>query len=382
MRVLHIGKYWPPYAGGIERFMQALCGGLAARGVETDVLAHAAPGQSHSRTDEQQRLHVELAACLGQVAYAPLSPGFAFALRRQLRERKPELLHLHMPNPAAFWPLLIPATRTLPWVVHWHSDIPRRDAPATVRLAYPMYRPWERALLRRAHTIIATSPGYRDASEPLQAFLDKVVVVPLGLNGSPPAVPAQVQRARALWPNNGLRLLAVGRLSHYKGFDVLLRALAQTRDINLVLIGSGECSASLQKLRGELGLNHRVHLAGALNDHERDAAYTAAELFCLPSVARSEAFGLVLLEAMRVGLPVIASDVPGSGIRHVVDAGHAGELVTAGDAPALADAMTRLAGDPQRRMELSRAGRARWQAEFTLGSVVEATLGLYRKLSC
>lgn len=379
MRALHIGKFWPPYAGGIERFSQALCAGLADRGMDVDVLAHASPGQAKSCTNAQ-RLHVELAACLGQVAYTPLSPGFAPALLRQLRQRKPQLVHLHMPNPAAFWPLLMPAARKLPWVVHWHSDIPLQDAPTSVRLAYPLYRPWERALLRRAETIIATSPGYRDASAPLQPFRDKVKVVPLGLNPSPPPSEHAVEQARALWPADGLRLLAVGRLSHYKGFDVLLRALAQTRDINLVLIGSGECASSLQQLRSELGLEHRVRLAGALNDQQRDAAYAAAELFCLPSVARSEAFGLVLLEAMRAGLPVIASDVKGSGIHHVVDAGRAGRLVAAGNVALLANALSGLAADPARREAVARAGHARWQTEFTLDSVVEATFALYQQL--
>jgi glycosyltransferase involved in cell wall biosynthesis len=374
MRVLHIGKFWPPYAGGIERSMRELCVGLASHGIAVDVLAHAPPGTRQSQMLDDVGVHVELAGCLGQVAYTPLSMGFVPALRRLLC-RQPDLLHLHLPNPAAFWVLLLPAARRIPWVLHWHSDIPLGQAPGAVRLAYPLYRPWERALLKHATRIIATSPGYRDASEALRPWRDKTTVVPLGLapeSGMPPA-----SNGGELWPGRGLRLLSVGRLSHYKGYDVLLRALIKAPGVQLLLIGDGECADSLHRLVAELGLVDRVRLAGALDDAQRDAAYAAAELFCLPSTARSEAFGLVLLEAMRAGVPAIASDVPGAGMRHVLDDGRAGVLVPPGDADALAADLSQLASDADRRRALTQAGHARWRRCFTLDTMIDGVRAVY-----
>lgn len=360
--------------------MHGLCSRLAAAGATVDVLAHAAPGQWRGQAFGDAGVHVELVGCPVQLAYTPVGPGFAPVLSRMLRERRPHLLHLHMPNPAALWPLLLPAARRLPWVLHWHSDIPLRQAPGPVRLIYPLYRPWQSALLARAQRIIATSPHYIDASEPLTRWRDKVRVIPLTLAQQPGPPPAAVEAARALWPVQGLRLLAVGRLSHYKGFDVLLRALARTRDINLVLIGSGECESSLRQLRSELGLEQRVRMCGALDDDARDAAYAAAELFCLSSVARSEAFGMVLLEAMRARLPVVASLVPGSGINHVLDDGRAGRLAAAGDVQALADALSETAADPARRAALAAAGHARWQSHFCDDTATHALLKLYQDM--
>ena len=376
MRVLHVGKFWPPYAGGIERSMRELCVGLAARGIAVDVLAHASPGH-RGRTFDDDGVAVTQMRCLGQVAYTPVSPGFLPELWRQL-QRKPDLIHLHMPNPAAFWALLLPAARRVPWVVHWHSDIPLAEAPASVRAAYPLYRPWEHALLRRATRIITTSPGYRDASAPLQAWRDKTRVVPLGIAPDDDA-PSPVQGGD-LWPGTGLRLLAVGRLSHYKGFDVLLRALAQTPEIQLLLIGDGECATSLRTLVADLGLGNRVRLAGAVDDATRDAAYAAAELFCLPSIARSEAFGMVLLEAMRARLPVVSSDVSGSGMHFVLDAGRAGALVPPGDASALAETLVALAADPARRHALANAGHARWREHFTLDAMTDGVHHVYEEI--
>src|SRR5690606_2868300 len=127
---------------------------------------------------------VHLAACPGQLAYAPLSPGFRRALATMIARHRPQLLHLHMPNPSAFWALSLPVARRLPWLVHWHSDIPLAQAPGMVRLLYPAYRPFQRALLSRAARIVATSPEYRDASAALKPWLDKTTVVPLGM---PPA---------------------------------------------------------------------------------------------------------------------------------------------------------------------------------------------------
>jgi glycosyltransferase involved in cell wall biosynthesis len=372
MRVLHLGKFFPPHAGGIERYCADLAAAHSVDGIEVAVLAHATPGTHRSRRFSNDGVDVTLAACHGQLLYAPVSPAFPRLLSRLLREFRPDLLHLHLPNTSAFWALLSSAARRVPWIVHWHSDIPL-DSRRGLRAAYALYRPWEQALLARAGKIIATSQPYADASAALAPWRGKVRVVSLGI---PPSACSPTGN-EPLWPGAGLRLLAVGRLSYYKGFDVLLRALAQVPQAQLLLIGSGECDAPLRALARELGIEARVRFAGHLSDAELAAAYTQADAFCLSSIDRAEAFGLVLLEAMRAGLPTVASDIPGSGVGHVVRGGETGLLVPPRDADALAAAIRRVDVDAPLRQRFGAAGRQRWREEFTLARSAQQVRAVY-----
>jgi len=277
-----------------------------------------------------------------------------------------------VPNASAFAALLLPAARRLPWVVHWHADIPLDSGSRLLRAAYPFYRPWEQALLRRADRIIATSAAYRDASPALARWRDRTVVVPLALGeAEAPAVTAP------LWPAGKRRLLAVGRLSHYKGFEVLLDSLVGQPDLALLLIGGGEREAALREQVRRLGLDERVQLAGQVDDACLQQAYAQAEIFCLPSLDRAEAFGMVLLEAMRAGLPCVASAIAGSGVGEVVRDGETGVLVAPGDAGALSAVLAALAADAGRCRRYGEAGRQRWQQAYRPAAVMAATRQVY-----
>ena len=432
MRVLHIGKFHPPHPGGIERCSADLCTALSGRGIGMALLAHAEPGTHHTERRDHDGIDVTLAACHGLALHTPVSPGFPWLLQKTIRRFNPDLLHLHVPNPAAFSALLIPAARKLPWVIHWHADIPLDTRKRSLRLAYRIYRPWEQALLRRATAVIATSQPYLDSSKALAPWRAKTTVIPLGIapvdspvrhNGqgsmhrggtsphtdvppSPQPSPASGRGGRSPqphasspdlrpktsilspsveWPPGKLRVLAVGRLSYFKGFDVLLRALAGVPDASLLLIGDGECRQTLQQLANELGIEARVRFAGRIDmDAAGEAAivgaYASADVFCLPSTERAESFGLVLLEAMRARLPVIASAIPGSGVGFVVQDGQTGLMVAPGDARALAAALHRLAADSAERDRFGNAGAERWREHFTLDRITDQVLRLYESI--
>lgn len=382
IRVLHLGKFFPPHPGGIERFVADLAAAQAAQGMAVRVLAHAEPGTWRSRHFRAGDVEVDLAACHGQFVYAPVSPAFPRLLARAIREFRPDVLHIHVPNTSAFWALLSPAARRLPWIVHWHADIPLDSRRRALRMAYRLYKPWEQALLRRARAVIATSQAYADSSAALAPWKEKVHAIPLGL---PDAAFARTAHS-VEWPAPGLRLLGVGRLSYFKGFDVLLRALAQVPEASLVLIGGGECDASLRALARELDIESRVRFTGRLDMDAAgqaflESAYASADVFCLPSTERAESFGIVLLEAMRAGLPVVASDIPGSGVGFVVRDGETGMLVPPNDAAALAAALRRLAADANLRQRCGNAGRHRFQDGFTLQQVTPPIAGLYRDMT-
>lgn len=376
MRILHLGKFYPPERGGIESYTQALCEWSVAQGHAVAALVHQAPGTRHTSQEVQRGVEVRRVACIGSLLYTPLSPTLPIELSRVLREFEPDLLHLHLPNPSCLAVLASTRARRWPWIVHWHAEVPA-DAPSwRLRTAYRAYRPFEQALLKRASAIVTTSQPYLDASPALAPWRAKTRVIPLGVADiAPPSSRAD------LWAEGaGIRVLAVGRLSHYKGFDVLVDALAAAPHARVLLVGQGEGASSLRARAAERGVASRIRFAGGLDDATLLAAYASADAFALPSLNRGEAFGMVLLEAMRARLPVVASAIPGSGVGEVVVDGETGFLTTPGDADALAAALVKL-DDPALRARFGEAGRVRYERKFTLERSAQPWLALYRELT-
>jgi glycosyltransferase involved in cell wall biosynthesis len=166
-------------------------------------------------------------------------------------------------------------------------------------------------------------------------------------------------------------VLAVGRLHRQKGFDVLLRALAALHDVHAIVIGDGEERGALEALAGELGIRERVEFTGWVERvHER---LGGADLLAVAS--RFEAFPMTILEAMRAGLPVVATNV--GSIREAVVDGETGLLVPPESAEALAAAIAELLDDEPRRIELGRRGRDRARRLFTAEAMARAYEQLY-----
>jgi rhamnosyl/mannosyltransferase len=383
MRVLHVGKYYPPFAGGIEHFLADLLPALQRQGIEVAALVH----------DEQPRRGGQVplpgdhpliyrAPCHGRLLYAPISPAFPFWLRRAIREFQPDLLHLHLPNTSAFWALMMPAARRLPWVIHWHADVVASVIDRRLALAYHLYRPFEQRLLAASQAIIATSPPYLEASAALAPWRAHCHSMPLGLD--PARIPepdaAARQRAEALWGDAPFRILAIGRLTYYKGHDILIQAAADLPNTRVLIVGTGEHRDRLATLVQSLRLDGRVGLPGFQPEADLNALLASCDVVCLPSLERTEAFGLVLLEAMRFAKPVVVSDIPGSGAGWVVDAAGHGLKVAVGHGKALAAALQALQNDPARRMELGQAGVLALQEQFGIEPVAKAISGLYQRI--
>lgn len=381
-RVLHIGKYWPPFMGGIETFMADLLRAQARAGAEVAALVHDHSGGTLPRETIDQGVRLWRAPSHGRLLYAPLSPAFPLWLERAIRQFEPDLIHLHLPNTSAFWALLSPAARRRPWVIHWHSDVVQSGFDRRLAAAYLLYRPFEQALLKRAKRVIATSPPYRDSSPALAPWREHTAVVPLGIDPArlPPPSDGARQAVRGWWPEGTARLLAIGRLTYYKGHEVLLRALAEVPGASLVLVGEGERRPALERLVAELGLEGRVRLAGRCDDETVRALLAECRLLCLPSIERTEAFGVVLMEAMAYGRPALVSAIEGSGVGWVVEAGVDGLHAPPGDVAGWRAALAELTADPARLTALGAAGRERFQARFHIDRVAAELLSLYREI--
>ena len=378
MRVLHLGKYYPPVPGGMEYFLRDLLHALKARGIEVAALVHS----SHRATAPHNPIPIYQAPVLGKLLYTPLSPSFPRWLHRAIRDFQPQLLHLHLPNPSAFAALFFPRARALPWVIHWHSDVVPSAIDRRLALAYRLYKPLEQRVLAQSQRIIVSSPDYLDASIPLKPWRSRCRVIPLGIDPQRLSQPSPANRswAEGLWGTGALRVLSIGRLTYYKGHEVLLEAVARLAGVRVVLAGAGEQRRKLAQQVQRLGLGHSVQLCGAVSESQRSALLASCQVLCLPSLERTEAFGLVLLEAMAFGKPVVASQISGSGVGWVVRRGEHGLLVPQNQPSALAKALASLRDQPALCQNLGAQGARALQREFQIASPAKQVKALYQEV--
>ena len=379
MRVLHIGKYYPPYHGGMENFLRDLLKALKREGVSVSGLVHQhTPGIRCCR-EEDNGIRIVRAPIFGQILYVPISPGFLPLLRSCIRNFRPNLLHFHFPNPSACWSLMVPEARSIPWIIQWQSDIVPSTIDRRLQPAYQCYRPLEQAVLKRAGKVIVASKAYLEHSGPLERWASKCRVVPLGID--PDRLPwpdaSFIKAAEKGWKPGALRVLAVGRLTYYKGFDVLIRAASQVPGVSVQIVGDGALRGELQAKTAQRGVEERVVLRGGLSDSELQALLATCHILCLPSIERTEAFGVVLLEAMRYGKPLVVSDIPGSGPGWVVRVGSCGFLVPPGDADALAGIFERLIAHPSLCETMGKKGAESLRKEFHIRSVARQIKEIY-----
>ncbi|MCL1916621.1 MAG: glycosyltransferase [Desulfovibrionaceae bacterium] len=385
LRILHVAKFFPPDQGGMERFVHDLAGEQARRGHEVHVLAHtgAQPAGSVALAEGLTITRVGVWATLG--GYAPVAPLLPVRMFSQAIRSRPDVVHIHAPNPAGLAAAFLP--RRVPVLLHWHADA---VFPPGFRGPGPSLRAWrflEDKLLRRADAVVVTSPEYARTSPFLKNWEAKCRCVPLGL--PEPSESADTFSLHPGWRaasflqshRAGSRILAVGRLAHYKGFSILVEALASLPGAVLCLIGDGEEREALGRCIEELGLKERCLLAGQVDNAERDACFRLCDMFCLPSITRAEAFGLSLLEAMQCGKPCVVTDVPGSGMTHAVSQGENGLVCPPGDAPALARSLGALLNDPAARHSMGRAGRERFARLFSLRNVCREMESVYSELT-
>lgn len=388
MNILHLGKYFTPYRGGVETYLLDVLRAQAARGHRCLALVHDHERGWGTREEAhpvgvpggERQFLAWRSAPLMTAFFTPISPGFRGALRRALRDFRPDVVHAHLPNPSACWLLTLPETRDVPIVLHWHSDVLTGGQGPAMRLLYRLYRPLERRLLARADAVIATSRSYLETSASLQTCPDKCVVVPLGLDADRLLRHAEADPRRTQQPDRPFQVLAIGRLTYYKGFGFLIRALAALDRVELHVVGDGQLRRELLAMARELGIEDRVTFHGNLDDADLARRLADCDCVCLPSTERTEAFGLVLLEAMAFGKPTVSSRVHGSGMTWVVDEDVTGLKVPPRDAGALAKALERLRGDPALARRMGEAGRARFRAVFDIQPSENALEAVYRRV--
>ena len=342
LRILHIGKYFPPHPGGMETYLRDLMNVQKRQGLEVMALVHTSKRGSFDIEESVDALdgttyQVMRSARWFNLSFVPISPGFIWSAFKAIKNFKPDLIHIHHPNSSAMWLLLLPAARRLPWVAHWHSDIVTPQSDFAVRLAYRIYEAWERRLLIRSRTIIATSPPYLAKSPVLTAHRERCICIPLGLDELRIPNPESVlEHARPLAP----LVLFVGRLVGYKGLENLLMAMPYLEGVHCWIAGDGYLHGDIAEHIIANKLQDRVKLLGAVSEVQKWQLFRTCDAVVLPSNQSNEAFGLVLLEAYLFNKPVVVTSALGSGMSWVAGKIRGSAIAAPNDPLSLANAIS------------------------------------------
>lgn len=361
LHICQIGKYYPPHRGGMESHLEALCRLLQTRFRLTVVVANDHP---LSKCDHSLGWRLVRAGRWGELFSVPMAPMLiVFSIRSRA-----DVVHLHVPNPLGAVAALLCSFRGA-IVVTYHSDVLRQRW-----LGY-LLTPLMDLVARRAESIICTSPNYIDSSVFLAKHSGKCTVVPFGVEPRFFGAPNEVEVSRIRQRFGGKFILSIGRLVYYKGFDVLIRAMVGV-DVHCVIVGTGPLKEQLIGLAAECGVSERVSIVSGVDDV---LPYLhASECFVLPSVARTEAFGIVQLEAMASGRPVVNTALL-SGVPFVSVHEQTGLTVPPGDVDALRNALRRLLASPEDRIAFGLAARERARSVFSEQQMCDQIAATYEK---
>ena len=363
--VLHIFKvYYPDLFGGTLSVIRDICAGLKDIFSAGVLVCSSGGGKSQIVVND---VAVERVRSFGDVLSLPAAPTYPLRLWRRIAEH--DLLALHAPFPLADLVFAFGLGRNRPLVVHWHADI---VSHAALR---PFVEPLMRRTLRRADAIIVSDAALVDNTPLLREFAGKCHTIPFGVDA------AKYQRPTSRHDGvntRGRLVLACGRLVPYKGFDVLVRA-AVGQSFEVWIVGEGRERERLEQLIESLGVADRVRLLGSVPESERVKLMSIADVFVMPSVTNAETFGLVQLEAMAAGRPIVNTALD-TGVPHVARDGIEAITVPPGDAGKLGDAINTLIADPERRQRMGLAARQRAITRYSTTAFKEGVETVYRQV--
>lgn len=376
MNVMQVSRMYYPMLGGIERIVQDIAEGLC-EDVNMSVLTCQVKG---SKSEEViNGVKVYRCSSMGTFCSLPVSPSFLIQFRK--RSRVQDIIHIHMPFPLADLACLLSGYKGKV-ILWWHSDVVRQK-----KMMY-FYRPIMEWLLKRADVIMVATEGHIEGSSYLGPYRNKCCVIPFGVERG--VLEKADEYLSSLKEENfcknenrtgrKTKFLFIGRLVYYKGCEVLLHALKDVDEALLTIIGDGVLKAELEQLASSLEITDRVRFLGSVSNEVLNQELAACDIFVLPSIAKSEAFGIVQMEAMAYGKPVINTKLP-SGVPYVSVGGQTGLTVKPGDADALAEAMQWLIEHSMERKQFGKAAAKRVREYYNVDYMVDQVLKVYCELN-
>ena len=372
MKILQIGKYYYPHMGGIENHLYILSNELVHLGHDVTVFV----SNDSNKYEENSISGVKVFRYpeFFRILNAPIS------FFKKVGRKDFDIVHAHLPNPMASIYALFNSGDNL--VVTYHSDIIKNGIVGKI-LSSLYTHFFLNPLLNKAKKILATSPNYASGSKILQRYSGKVEIVPYGIDLDIFSLGGKkdiINKLRSNYKNKKV-LLFIGRLVPYKGLEYLISAMPEVvkefRDVKLIIVGDGPLMPKLESLVFRLKLTDYVEFVSGLHNTKTPHYYHLSDIFVLPSVYKAEAFGIVQLEAMACGKPVISTDVDGSGISFVNQNNKTGIVVTPRDPKSLAGAIKELLKDNKLRGTFGKNGKERVEKHFSKQVMVEKILDVY-----
>jgi rhamnosyl/mannosyltransferase len=355
VRILQVNKLYTPWIGGVETVVQDIAEGMKQfPDVHCEVLVCRNRGRSTKSLVND--VPVTRVGSLGMLLSSPVAPLFPLRLRQMASAF--DVVHVHVPFPLAMlcdWRAIRKLGAKL--VIHYHSDIVR----PVQRALFDRIRGLERTFLESADRIIPDSEGLLENSRTLAPYRDKCRVVPpsIDLSKIRGLSTAEIGAARSRYGlgSSDRIVLFAGRLVYYKGLQYLVEAVRDL-EVKLLIAGEGPLRPALERQIAGLNIAGKVRILGRVTDAELGELYSLAHVFVLPSTEPSEAFGIVQLEAMAHGLPVVNTNLP-TGVPSVSLHGVTGLTVPPADTAALRDAIHCMVSDEDLRNEFAVKARQR-----------------------
>lgn len=372
MKILQLGKFFP-IKGGVEKVMYDLTMGFSKRGISCDMLCASSDNSfkaKHFKLNEFANIFVE--PSLIEVAKTKISFSLILKLKKICKEY--DVIHIHHPDPLVALALFFSGYKGSV-ILHWHSDILKQK---TFLKFYKYLQNW---LIHRSNAVIVTSPNYLEGSDTLQKTKHKTYIVPIGIVDPLNFYSEEIVDKIKLKFNNKKMIFSLGRLVPYKGFEYLIDAAKDLPDDFVILIGgNGSLKKDLESRIIYNNLTDKVKLLGFLEERDMYSYFKAADLFCLSSIEKTEAFAIVQLEAMAFSKPIVATNILGSGVPWVNKNLVSGINVQPKNSLELAKGITSLLENDNLYKQISVSSRNRFLNEFTLDKSLDKIYDIYLKI--
>jgi glycosyltransferase involved in cell wall biosynthesis len=380
MDLINTPDYIKDYAhGGTEIAAYNLAVQMAKRGNDIDVFTTSINSKNSIEIYPHMRVHRHA------TSFKIASANASFKLIYKPLNYDLDIVHAHSPIPYSDLPALMYAKRKkVPFILTYQFDGQETGGSFMRNTGVSIYnKVFINKVLDSAEVIIATTKSYAEESPFLKNYLDKIVVIPNGINIEEVTTTLTKEESRI---NLGLPLktkiiLFFGSLVPYKGPDILLKAFKIIKkefpEVKLIFAGRGQMLLELQDMTKKFDLKNDVIFLGFVEEEEKALYYKSADIFCLPSTNMAESFGIVNLEAMVSGIPIVGSNL--GGIPDIIKEGENGLLAKPCDHQSLANALLRLIKDDDLRQRMGNNGM-KMVADYSWDKIAKETENLYKDI--
>jgi glycosyltransferase involved in cell wall biosynthesis len=355
-----------PFIGGVEKYVEELSKALVARGHKVTVVCADEP---HSDSADVSGIHVIRLPYIAKVANTNITPRLFLELLRS----DFDVIHTHIPTPwSADIAALVSLLKRKPLCVTYHNDIVGQGFGDIVARIYNfLFLP---LVLGRATRIIVTQPRYVETSAHLRRYRNKIVAIPLGVSQDHATIDGSDRDQSIIF-----FLSVLDKYHDYKGLDVLLKAMSEVKlshpKAKLLIGGGGDSIGRYRTLAEELGIADTTEFLDRISDEDLWLSYKRSGMFVLPSLNRLEGFGIVALEALACGTPVITTPVAGSS--DFIKRHEAGLVIPPNDVSALAASISKLLDNPHEANLMGERGSVAVRAEFDWNRIAGQVIDVY-----